>query len=276
VDLLLVVVASVVAVPLAIFWGGNEASLVLGLAFALFSPGYSLVAAVFPGRDDLDIARRLALGFGLSIVVVVLVGFILNYTPWGISLYPVLISLLVFIMAASGTAYYRRRRLPEEERFEPRFRFPLSEFRGREHLGDRLLLALLVLVIIGAIGTLVYVARPPAVWQTFTEFYMLDPDGRAEDYPGVISLGEEAAVTLGIVNHEKEVTEYYIRVVIGGEEVGEVGAITLASGEGWQQRVSFAPVEVGEAQKVQFRLYRGFDSQPYHTLNLWVDVVGGQ
>jgi uncharacterized membrane protein len=276
VDLLLVVVASVVAVPLAIFWGGNEASLVLGLIFALFSPGYSLVAALFTKRDDLDIARRLALGFGLSIVVVVLVGFILNYTPWGISLYSVLISLLVFIMAASGVAYYRRRRLPEEERFEPRFRGSLAGFRGREHLVDRLLLALLVLVIIGAIGTLVYIGRPPAVGQTFTEFYMLGPEGGVEDYPDVISPGDEASVTLGIVNHEKETTEYYIRIVIGEEEVGGVEAITLADGEGWQQRVSFTPVEVGEAQEVEFRLYRGSDDRAYHTLQLWVDVVGNQ
>jgi uncharacterized membrane protein len=276
VDLLLVVVASVVAVPLAIFWGGNEASLVLGLVFALFSPGYSLVAALFPRRDDLDIARRLALGFGLSIVVVVLVGFLLNYTPMGISLYNVLIWLLVFIMAASGVAYYRRHRLPEEERFEPRFNCSLAGFRGRQHLGDRLLLALLALVIIGAIGTLVYIGRPPAVEQTFTEFYMLGPEGKAADYPDVISLGEEASVTLGIINHEQETTDYYIRIVIGEQEVGEVGTITLSDGEKWQQRVGFVPVEVGEAQKVEFQLYRVYDSRAYHTLDLWVDVVGNQ
>jgi uncharacterized membrane protein len=276
VDLLLVVVASVVAVPLAVFWGGNEASLVLGLVFALFSPGYSLVAALFPERDDLDIARRLALSFGLSIVVVVLMGFILNYTPWGISLYNVLIWLLVFIMAASVVACYRRRRLPEGERFEPRFRFPLSEFRGGEHLWDRLLLVLLGVVIIGAIGTLVYVARPPATEATFTEFYMLGPEGRVEGYPGVIALGEEASVTLGIVNHEQKITEYYIRIVIGEQQVGEVGTITLASGEGWQQKVSFTPFEVGEAQKIQFQLYRDSESKAYHTLDLWVDVVGSR
>jgi uncharacterized membrane protein len=85
VDLVAVVVISLVLVPLAIFCGGNPASLVLGLLLALFSPGYSLVVAIFPKRYDLDLVRRLALGFGLSIAVVVLVGIILNFTPWGIS-----------------------------------------------------------------------------------------------------------------------------------------------------------------------------------------------
>jgi len=276
VDLLAVVVASLVLVPLAVFCGGSPASLVLGLVLALFSPGYSLVAAVFPKRDDLDIAQRLALSFGLSIAVVPLVGVVLNFTPWGISLYTVLISLLVFIIAASAVACYRRRRLPAEERFEPRFGFALSGFRGRQHLWDRVLLVLLVVVIIGAVGTLVYVARPPAVEETFTEFYLLGPEGKAADYPDVIILGEEAIVTLGVINHQQVATDYYIRIFIGGKTVVEVATSTLADEEEWEQRVSFAPVEVGEAQKVEFQLYRSFDSDAYHTLDFWVDVVGNQ
>jgi len=276
VDLVAVVVASLVLVPLAVFCGGSPAGLVLGLVLALFSPGYSLVAAVFPKRDDFDIAQRLALSLGLSIVVVPLVGVVLNFTPWGIGLYPVLISLLVFIIAASAIACYRRRRLPAEERFEPRFGFALSGFRGRQHLWDRVLLVLLVVVIIGAVGVLVYVARPPAVGETFTEFYLLGPEGRAEGYPDVIILGEEAIVTLGVINHQQETTDYHIKIVIGGQEVGGVGTITLADEEEWDQRVSFTPVEVGEAQKVEVQLYRSFDSDAYHTLDFWVNVVGSQ
>jgi uncharacterized membrane protein len=276
VDLVAVVVASLVLVPLAVLCGGSPASLVLGLVLALFSPGYSLVAAVFPKRDDLDIVGRLALSFGLSIVVVVLLGIILNYTLWGISLHTVLISLLVFIIAASAVACYRRRRLSAEERFEPRFRLRLSQFWGGHHLLDRVLLVVLVVVIIGAIGTLVYVARPPAAGETFTEFYLLGPEGKAEGYPDVIILGEEATVTLGVINHQQETTDYHIKIVIGGQEVGGVGTITLADEEEWEQRVSFTPVEVGEAQKVEFQLYRSLDSDAYHTLGFWVDVVGGQ
>jgi uncharacterized membrane protein len=276
VDLVAVVVASLVLVPLAVFCGGSPASMVLGLIFALFSPGYSLVAAIFTKRHDLDIVRRLALSFGLSIAVVPLVGVFLNYTPWGIGLYTVLISLLVFIIAASAVACYRRRRLPAEERFEPRFRLRLSQFWGGHRLLDRVLLVLLVVVIIGVVGVLVYVARPPAVGETFTEFYLLGPEGRTEGYPDVIILGEEAIITLGVINHQQETTDYHIRIVIGGQEVGGVGTIILADEEEWEQRVSFAPVEVGEARKVEFQLYRSFDSNAYRTLDFWVDVVGSQ
>jgi len=274
VDLLVMVVASLVVVPLAVFWGGSPVSLVLGLIFALFSPGYALVAAVFPKRHDLDIVRRLALGFGLSIVVVPLIGVVLNYTLWGIGLYSVLIALLIFIIAASAVAYYRRRRLPPEERFEPRFRLRLSQFWGGHHLLDKALLVLLVVVIIGTIGVLVYVARPPEAGEAFTEFYMLGPEGRAADYPDVLSLGEEATVTLGVINHEQAVTDYHIRILIGEEVVGGVAMITLAGEQEWEQKVNFAPVEVGEKQKVEFWLYKGNENTPYHVLDLWVDVLG--
>lgn len=81
-------------------------SLVLGLIFALFSPGYTLVAAIFTKRDDLDIVRRLALSFGLSIVVVPLAGIFFNYTRWGISLYSMLFSLLAFIIVATSATFF--------------------------------------------------------------------------------------------------------------------------------------------------------------------------
>jgi len=60
VDLLVVTIVSLVLVPLAVFCGGNVVSLVLGLIFALFSPGYTLTAALFPKRDDLDGVQRLS------------------------------------------------------------------------------------------------------------------------------------------------------------------------------------------------------------------------
>ena len=275
-DLLAVTIVSLALVPLAVFLGGSPVSLALGLIFALFSPGYTLVAALFPKRDDLDGVQRVALSFGLSIAVVPLIGLVLNYTPWGIGLYSVLVSLLVFIIAAAGVAWYRRRRLPQEQRFEPWFRPRLSQFWGRQNRWDRVLIGLLVVVIIGAISMLVSVAQPPKVEQAFTEFYILDPEGKAENYPGVLVLGERAKVTMGIVNREHEVTEYNVKILIEGQKVEEVGAIALAHEEKWEQQVSFAPTEVGEEQEVEFQLYKGSDNEAYHALNLWIDVVGSQ
>ena len=89
--------------------------IILGLTLVLFFPGYTLIAALFPKRTDLDTIERIALSFGLSIAVVPLIGLILNYTPWGIRLYPILISLTGFIIAMSVVAWFRRKHiLPSE------------------------------------------------------------------------------------------------------------------------------------------------------------------
>jgi uncharacterized membrane protein len=89
---------------------------VLGLLLVLFLPGYSLIAALFPGRDDPDGTRAVALRFqGSSIAVVPLLGLALNYTPFGIRLMPILVVLSVFSVSLAVIAYVRG--LPEGDRF---------------------------------------------------------------------------------------------------------------------------------------------------------------
>src|SRR3972149_42796 len=93
-DLLLVVASSLVltAIILAIP-SAKPARIILGLPFVLFFPGYALMAALFPRKDDIDPIERVALSLGLSIAVVPLIGLALNYSPWGIRLDPILASL---------------------------------------------------------------------------------------------------------------------------------------------------------------------------------------
>jgi len=66
---------------------------ILGSIFVLFLPGYSLVKALFPTRE-IDSIERTALSIGMSLALVPLVGLLLNYTPWGIRLTPITVSLL--------------------------------------------------------------------------------------------------------------------------------------------------------------------------------------
>ena len=88
----------------------------LGLLMVLFVPGYTLIAALFPKMKDLDGIERVALSFGLSIAVVPLIGLGLNYTPWGIRLTPVVVSLALFTLAMAAAAHWRRLSLPSEDR----------------------------------------------------------------------------------------------------------------------------------------------------------------
>ena len=119
-DLALVILFTLLCIPFVLIPPLNEISpirIILGLPLVLFLPGYSLIAALFPRKDDLDGIERIALSFGLSIAITPLLGLALNYTPFGIRLSPVLIVLSIFTISLAIGAYVRRNRIPEEDRF---------------------------------------------------------------------------------------------------------------------------------------------------------------
>ncbi len=90
--------AAVVAVFLSMALVGTTSGVALylryvfGSVLVLFLPGYSLIEALYPKRE-LDELTRFALSIGLSLALVPLVGLVLNYTPFGIRLIPVTISI---------------------------------------------------------------------------------------------------------------------------------------------------------------------------------------
>ncbi len=118
-NLALVILLTLSCIPFVLVPPLNETPLriILGLLLVLFLPGYSLIAALFPRKDDLDGIERIALSFGLSIAVVPLLGLALNYTPFGIRLVPILVVLSVFTVSLAVVAGVRRQGLPEGERF---------------------------------------------------------------------------------------------------------------------------------------------------------------
>ena len=87
---------------------------VLGSVFVLFIPGYVTVEALFPKGRELDTIERFALSVGLSLALVPLVGLLLNYTPWGIRLNPIVVSLTVLTVGLAMVALAREYRLSTE------------------------------------------------------------------------------------------------------------------------------------------------------------------
>jgi len=79
---------------------------VFGSVFVLFLPGYSLIRALFSGKE-LDSIERFALSVGLSLALVPMAGLLLNYTPWGIRTTPVTLSLLGLTLVFASAAVIR-------------------------------------------------------------------------------------------------------------------------------------------------------------------------
>ena len=270
-DLLLLNVVTILLIFIIAFLPSNALRIVLGLPFVLFFPGYALTAALFPRKNTLDAVERLALSFGLSIALVSLIGLILNYTPWGIRLYPILISLAVLIITLSIATWYRRWRLADFERFTVSFRLNLAPWKG-QNLVDKVISVILIAVILGTAGTLGYVIATPKIGEKFTEFYILGLDGKAIDYPGELEMGEQGKVLVGIINREHEAVNYRLEITINGVSSNELGPIVLQNEGQWEQEVNFMPIQAGDNQKVEFLLYKQGQSEAYRSIHLWVNV----
>ena len=297
IDLLIIDILSALLILSIVFIPGTAARIVLGLPFLLFFPGYILVAALFP-RDEMDSIERIALSFGMSIAVVALIGLGLNYTSWGIRLEPVLYSIFIFIAIISAVAIMRRRSYGRKE-LTSVINVEISRIFQGSTL-NKTLNVILIVVILGAVGTLIYTIAKPKVGEKFTEFYILGINGQAADYPTDFTLNSNNEVvsvqygidtlavkekwgrlTLGIVNHEQQDTSYTIVMQIDGTVVNmpfqdgsvqNLGPIILVPEEKWRQEIGIVPQHTGDSQQVELLLYKNNETEPYLNLHLWVNV----
>ena len=108
-------VLALVAVILS--WYGQEPLLVRVLRYAfasfyaLFLTGYSIVEAIYPDPRALTNIEKLAYSIGLSLSVDPLIGLVLNYSPWGLTLHAYLVSSIIVIVLSLIAAAYRKYRL---------------------------------------------------------------------------------------------------------------------------------------------------------------------
>jgi uncharacterized membrane protein len=260
---------------------GSFIRVVLGIPMVLFLPGYALVAALFPGKEDLDWIERVALSFGLSIAAVPMIGLGLNYTSWGIRLLPIIVSLSVFTLLMCGAAYYRRRKLPGEEVLAMSFRAVVFDLKDEilkkpETKVEKILMVLMVLSILASVGTLAYAAVAPKEGKHFTEFYILGPGGMASNYPTEYVLGENGTVIVGVVNHEYRTVNYAmdVRLENGSLDLPEnMKYINLAHNETWEEPLKITPPFEGTEMKLEFLLFNESEKEvPHRELHLWINV----
>jgi uncharacterized membrane protein len=192
---------------------------IFGVPVVLFIPGYALIAALFPAAKDIDGIERIALSFGLSIAIVPLIGLALNYTPWGIRLDPIVVSLSLFTLCACVAAQYRRAQVPPADRFTVPFGAlrpaVAAEFfpKGGTRL-DRVLSIILLAAIIAAVATTIYVIVVPKEGEKFTEFFILGNNRKAADYPTRLVAGENSSLFIGIGNHEYRNITYTVETYL--------------------------------------------------------------
>ncbi|MGO9386932.1 MAG: DUF1616 domain-containing protein [Methanobacterium sp.] len=248
---------------------------ILGLFLIIFIPGYAFIAALFPKNGDLNKLERLILSFGSSIVITPMLGLILNYTPYGISLESGLLALSSLTVILVFIAYLRRVLTTPVNRFK----VDLSGFKSlgtklsRESLTGKISSAILILSILLAISATVYVIfEPKPEVESFTQFYILGSDGMLSDYPINLTSGETGNLTIGIVNHENKQTTYNLVVTSDGiVQTNQI--ITLNNNQSVQIPFNFTAGQPGNREMV-FNLYKSpDDNNIYRNLHLWLNIT---
>jgi uncharacterized membrane protein len=89
---------------------------ILAIILFFWLPGYMLIKLVFPkkrpkqSKENLKPWERSALSVGTSIALVPMIGLLLNYTPSGVTLAPILLSMVLIILSLSFGAILREYR----------------------------------------------------------------------------------------------------------------------------------------------------------------------
>jgi len=128
---------------------------------------------------------------------------------------------------------------------------------------------------VGTVGIISYTIAVPRIGERFTEFYILNLEGKAADYPKELRMGEEGKVILRIVNREHGIVNYRVAVKIDGIRNNQIEPLELEHGEKWEGIVNFTPDKAGDSQKVEFLLYKHGESYP-KSLHLWIDIKEGK
>lgn len=269
---------------------------ILGLPFLLFFPGYILMATLFV-KNRITTLERVALSVGMSIAIVALIGFVLNYIPWGIRLESVLYSITAFIFLTSTFALVRRLRILKTNSFTSEFTLKLPIWRS-EKFNNPLSISLTIVILI-TLGVLSYTIAAPKVGEKFMEFYILGDQGKAQDYPIEYSLKNGqviqvkysdgtidditgfGVITLGIINHEQQTVFCSVKMKIDGEQTSinfngtvtdTIAPIAVKQGEKWEEKIGIVPQHVGNNQKVELLLFKINETTPENSLHFWIDV----
>lgn len=274
VELLVVDVLTLVLVAVVILLPESVFRIILGLPFALFFPGYALVTAISPRRSGVDNVLRFTLSVAVSFTLTAIIGIILNYTPLGIELYPMLFSLTALIIIMSLVAWFRWLRLPPDERYVAPFDHYKDFFKGGRF--DRVLSLVVAVAVIIALVVLICVVWTPKTGERFTEFYILGEQGQASDYIMDLDEDDTGSVTLGIINREGRQTDYSLVIREPRETEREIARVVLQDEEIWEQSVEFSVRTGDENERIEFLILKGDEVEPYRSVYIRTSIRSNQ
>ena len=295
----------------------------LVIPFVTLLPGYALIAFLFPGagkdasrtfdenetglqnpllqREGVDPIERVVFSVVASIVLVPLVALVANFTPWGITLEPILVGTASLTLLFTFGALGRRARLPLDRRYvlkpsqvlsNVQYSTPRNVFRGGQGQVRLFNIALGISVLLFAVSV-GYAALNPPQGGGFTEFYVETGNVTGDTqsmYPSQFDAGETRELSVAVTNQEHEQVQYHLVVLLqrtdgAGSRVDVIEeqrlterSFTTSQGATQNLSLSVSPTMTGSDLRLGLLLYRGavpadpsFENA-YRSLRLPIDV----
>ncbi|MDG5776938.1 DUF1616 domain-containing protein [Haloarculaceae archaeon H-GB2-1] len=310
-DLGLAVVLTLAAVGAVFLDPAEWIRFALVVPLLTFLPGYVAISVLYPGRgsavseafdegttglisvpptkDGITLVERIAFATIASIVIVPLVTWATSFSPWGITVEPIAISLGVLVLSGAAAAHVRRQQLPAVDRFGPTlamvgsvlYTAPLGSLHvktgwRRVTRSDRrttLFNGLLVCTVVVLVASLGFAAAQPPSTTPSTQFYVVTNDVTGDTqslYETRYDAGETRSLTFGVENEGATAEEY--TVVVQLQTVAGNGSdarvlhrepvttrqLSVESGDRAQMDVSVTPSHTSAGdQRIVALLYDG-------------------
>ena len=228
----------------------------VALPLSMVLPGYAVIDAAF-SHDALGTAERIALSLGLSLLLGVVGGVVLDWTPWGLRAgsWIVLLGGVTIGACLYALAWPHADADGDEGGASLVARAEHQSFAGSRArlVRDGVLLALAAGIAAGA----AWVATDGAQVRRegFSELWLLPLDD------------SQRTVQVGLRSEELASTEYTVRLVADGTTVLRSDQVRLEPGGQWEATVDVAASET--VSEVEALVYRADDpTQPYRRAHL--------
>jgi uncharacterized membrane protein len=253
---LFVIGGSTILIILLVLVGLNRGpiAVILGLPFVLVFPGYVLTEAIMPRRPQ-GLPEQILLTVGLSVVVAILGGFILDRLPAGLQATTWALLLGTLILGGCLYLYLVRRRATHENE-------PMTEMlpapRPKPTPWQIGLITLIGLLVVGSLAFTVYGAQHQPS-PGFTQLWIL---------PGT-STTTTASVQFGVKNEEGATVTYHLQVQENGVAIRDYATITISSNGTWETTLTLPTPP--KRTSVAVTLYRTENpTTVYRSVLLWL------
>ncbi len=137
----------------------------------------------------------------------------------------------------------------------------------------KIIKCMLIIILIAAICSVVYLVVIHNPGEGYTEFYVLDSNGNISDYPTNVTQYSINKLYIGITNHESQEENYTVKIRQNNTTLVKYNK-TLEENQKIETPYYFDVTEhIGDNQVINIDLYKGNDSAPYRSLDIRYNVT---